>query len=107
MSSLSLYGRFLQMACTQLIQSALNSVQAFTWQIGFAVSPEALGPLDRALKLDERILRHIVVKTDPFPAFPTSHSVGKSAARQLEKFGEETNSHRVDAITSSAPPEAN
>ena len=60
------------------------SVQAFTWQVSFAANPTSLPKIENALKLDEQILRQIVVKTEPFTPFPSNHTVSKRASKQLK-----------------------
>jgi hypothetical protein len=54
------------------------------WQISFAASPKVLEDLRQQLKLDERVLRHIVVKKAIFKPLPTTHSVKNQATELLK-----------------------
>lgn len=54
------------------------------WQISFIVDPSALSELEHDLKVDDRVLRHLVVKKDAFTPLPSTHSVKKQAVRALE-----------------------
>jgi small subunit ribosomal protein S6 len=54
-------------------------LQAAMWQINFAASPKALPDLDHVLRVDERMLRWLVLKRRPYNALPTPYSVARAA----------------------------
>lgn len=69
-----------------------STSQAGMWQINFAASPTTLADLDHTLRVDERLLRWMVLKRRAYPALPTPHAVARAAehvaaplAKQQEK----------------------
>lgn len=59
-------------------------LQAFMWQVTFIASPKVLPDLEHSLKVDERVLRHILVKKDPFKAMPSTATIKRKAMKTLE-----------------------
>lgn len=49
------------------------------WQINFASSPAALSELDHTLRVDERMLRWMVLKRRPYAPLPTPYAVARAA----------------------------
>ncbi|KAL4447863.1 hypothetical protein ABPG75_005082 [Micractinium tetrahymenae] len=62
--------------------------EANMWQMNFAASPKTLDDLDHSLRVDERVLRWIVLKRRPYNRLPTPHTVARAA---------ETVAQRLDA----------
>ena len=54
-------------------------LQAAMWQINFAAKPETLPDLDHILRVDERMLRWLVLKRRPYLPLPTPHRVSRMA----------------------------
>ena len=54
------------------------------WQITFIGNPATLPELEHLLRIDERVLRHIFVKKEPYKALPTTYSVKKKATQILK-----------------------
>lgn len=57
------------------------------WQVNFAASPKTLQDIDHTLRVDERVLRWIVLKRRPYNRLPTPHTVARKAdnvAHQVE-----------------------
>lgn len=59
--------------------------QAFMWELTFMSSPAALPHLEHGLKVDERILRYIVMKKDILKPFPNPYRVSRLARRLLQQ----------------------
>lgn len=55
------------------------------WQLGFMLSPTALPQLEHGLKVDERILRYIIIKKRSFRSFPNTYRVSQLARRLLRQ----------------------
>ena len=49
------------------------------WQLTFACNPEVLAEIDHSLRVDERILRWVVLKRQAFPALPNSYRIARAA----------------------------
>jgi ribosomal protein S6 len=49
------------------------------WQINFAASPQTLPELDHTLRVDERMLRWMVFKRQPYRRLPTPYNVARIA----------------------------
>ncbi len=54
------------------------------WQVTFVASPKVLPDLEHSLKVDERVLRHILVKKEPLKAMPSTTTVKRRAVKTLE-----------------------
>lgn len=54
------------------------------WQINFAASPETLPELDHTLRVDERMLRWLVLKRRPYAPLPSSYRLARTAANVTE-----------------------
>ena len=63
----------------------LHAVQAFMWQLDFAAAPALLKDLDHLLKVDDRIVRFVVLKRAVFGPLPTTHSVARHAMRMVPR----------------------
>ncbi|CAL5228552.1 g11708 [Coccomyxa viridis] len=48
--------------------------EAFMWQVDFAAAPSVLEDLKHLLKVDDRIIRYVVLKREPFKPLPTTPS---------------------------------
>lgn len=59
------------------------------WQASFISRPAVLSELQYSLKVDERVLRHIIIKTDPFRPPPSTHAIKKQAAALLKRLKSE------------------
>lgn len=51
------------------------------WQLTFAVKPAVLAEIDHTLRVDERILRWVVLKRRPYGALPNPYRVARTAER--------------------------
>lgn len=49
------------------------------WQLNFAAAPSTLPDLDHTLRVDERMLRWMVLKRRPYPALPSPYAVARAA----------------------------
>lgn len=49
------------------------------WQINFAANPATLPELDHTLRVDERMLRWLVLKRQPYRRLPTPYRVARIA----------------------------
>ena len=49
------------------------------WQLTFACNPAVLAEIDHSLRVDERILRWVVLKRKAFPALPNSYRIARAA----------------------------
>lgn len=68
----------------RLTPPSLLPLQAFTWHLGFAAPPPALADLRRTLALDDRVLRHVVLKRGlPVPKPPTPSALARAARARL------------------------
>ena len=56
------------------------------WQITFIGNPATLPELEHLLRIDERVLRHIFVKKEPYKALPTTYSVKKEGNTDIEVY---------------------
>ena len=65
------------------------------WQLTFMASPSAISELEHGLKVDERILRHLLVKKEPFKAMPNTYKVSKIATRMLASSPEASKPPRI------------
>jgi small subunit ribosomal protein S6 len=54
-------------------------LQASMWQINFAANPKMLSELDHTLRVDERMLRWLVLKRLPYTPLPSPYSVARTA----------------------------
>jgi hypothetical protein len=63
----------------------LDCAQAFMWQLNFSAAPPALKDLEHLLKVDERVIRYVILRRSVFTPFPSTHSVAKRAKHLLEK----------------------
>lgn len=54
------------------------------WQLAFMSAPTALAQLEHGLKVDDRILRYIIVKKRALTPMPNTYKVAKLAVRRLE-----------------------
>ena len=54
------------------------------WQLSFAVRPEALPDLEHKLKVDEQVLRYVLLKKRVHSALPTSHTISRMARRNVD-----------------------
>jgi ribosomal protein S6 len=54
------------------------------WQINFAASPETLPELDHTLRVDERMLRWLVLKRRPYAPLPSPYRLARTAANVTE-----------------------
>lgn len=70
----------------------VTSLQANMWQVNFAASPKTLADIDHSLRVDERVLRWIVLKRRPYNRLPTPYAVARAA---------EAVSQRLDAQAAS------
>eukprot|EP00884_Botryococcus_braunii_P022628 jgi/Botrbrau1/9049/Bobra.0376s0025.1 len=68
-----------------IFRSGTRIEEAFMWQLGFMLSPTALPQLEHGLKVDERILRYIIMKKRPFRSFPNTYRVSQFARRLLQQ----------------------
>jgi len=59
----------------------LSDLQAAMWQINFAAAPKTLSDLDHTLRVDERVLRWLVVKRRPYAPLPNPYTVARAAER--------------------------
>ncbi|CAK0786027.1 hypothetical protein CVIRNUC_009240 [Coccomyxa viridis] len=57
--------------------------EAFMWQIDFAAPPSVLDNLKHLLKVDNRIIRYVFLKREPFKPLPTTYKVARQADKQL------------------------
>ena len=55
------------------------AVQAAMWQINFAANPKTLADLDHTLRVDERMLRWLVVKRRPYNPLPSPYRIARAA----------------------------
>lgn len=62
-------------------------MQAFMWQMGFLADPRSLSELEHQLKVDERVLRHLVVKKRALPKLPNTYWLAKKAKALLNPHG--------------------
>lgn len=53
------------------------------WQITFVASPKVLPELEHNLKVDERVLRHLCMRKQPFGPMPSTHAVKERVLRNL------------------------
>lgn len=49
------------------------------WQVNFAASPATLAGLDHTLRVDERMLRWMLLKRRPYNPLPTPYAVARAA----------------------------
>ena len=49
------------------------------WQINFAANPKTLADLDHTLRVDERMLRWLVVKRRPYNPLPSPYRIARAA----------------------------
>ncbi len=54
------------------------------WQLGFMSAPTALPQLEHGLKVDDRILRYIVIKKRALGPMPNTYRVARTAEKVLE-----------------------
>ena len=55
------------------------------WQLDFAAAPAVLKDLDHQLKVDDRVIRFVVLKRAMFGPLPTTHSVARHAMHMVPK----------------------
>ena len=60
-----------------------TSPQAFLWQLDFAAAPDVLKDLDHLLKVDERVVRSVVLRRSAFAPLPNTYAIAKRARRLL------------------------
>ncbi|PRW51089.1 mitochondrial ribosomal S6 [Chlorella sorokiniana] len=53
--------------------------EAAMWQVNFAAKPTTLQELDHTLRVDERMLRWMVLKRRPYGPLPTPYQVARAA----------------------------
>lgn len=61
------------------------AAQAFMWELTFMAAPTALPHLEHGLKVDERVLRYIVMKKQILQPFPNPYRVSRLARRLLQQ----------------------
>lgn len=61
-------------------------LQANMWQVNFAASPKTLQDIDHSLRVDERVLRWIVLKRRPYNRLPTPHAVAQRAEKLYQQI---------------------
>ncbi|KAL4853681.1 37S ribosomal protein MRP17 [Chlorella vulgaris] len=60
-------------------QPNVRFAKASMWQINFAANPKMLSELDHTLRVDERMLRWLVLKRLPYTPLPSPYSVARTA----------------------------
>ena len=60
------------------------TLQAFLWQLDFAAAPAVLKDLDHLLKVDDRIVRSVVLRRSAFEPLPNTYTIAKRARRLLQ-----------------------
>lgn len=58
-------------------------LQAFMWQLDFSAAPPALKDLEHLLKVDDRVVRYVILRKSIFKPLPTTYSVAKRAKHLL------------------------
>lgn len=51
------------------------------WQVTFAANPRALADIDHTLRIDERVLRWIVLKRRAFEPLPNPYRIARAAEK--------------------------
>lgn len=62
--------------------------QAAMWQLTFAGNPKVLADIDHTLRVDERVLRWIVMKRRAFENLPNPYKVARAAEKVAVPLGE-------------------
>lgn len=57
------------------------ALQAAMWQMNFAAAPKTLAELDHTLRVDERMLRWMVLKRRPYNPLPNPYAVARAAEK--------------------------
>ncbi|KAL4442448.1 hypothetical protein ABPG77_005032 [Micractinium sp. CCAP 211/92] len=60
--------------------------EANMWQVNFVASPKTLQDIDHSLRVDERVLRWIVLKRRPYNRLPTPHAVAQRAEKLYQQI---------------------
>jgi ribosomal protein S6 len=60
------------------------SLQAFMWQLDFAAAPPALKDLEHLLKVDDRVVRYVILRRSPFKPLPNTYKLANQAKRMLQ-----------------------
>jgi len=59
-------------------------LQAFMWQLDFAAAPPVLRDLEHLLKVDDRVVRYVILRRSPFKPLPNTYKVTKQAKRAVQ-----------------------
>jgi ribosomal protein S6 len=60
--------------------------QAAMWQLTFASNAQALNEIDHSLRVDERVLRWVVLKRRPYGPLPNSYRVARTAEQVAQSL---------------------
>ncbi len=55
------------------------------WQLDFAAAPPMLGELEHLLKVDDRVVRYVILRRAPFKPLPNTYKVANQAKRVLQR----------------------
>lgn len=67
-------------------------------QYNFELSPETVGKIDKKLKLEEKIIRFLIIKQDKIPEVIESEEEDKKEIRKKEKTEEKVERVEIDKI---------
>lgn len=55
------------------------------WQLDFAAAPPVLRELEHLLKVDDRIVRYVILRRSPFKPLPKTYKVANQAKRMVQR----------------------
>lgn len=73
--------------------SRLTSKQAHMWQLTFSSPPSVLPDLDHLLRVDERVLRWMVLRRRPYAPLPNTYRVARAAAEVAASLEQQPQQH--------------
>ncbi|BDA51076.1 probable 30S ribosomal protein S6 [Coccomyxa sp. Obi] len=59
--------------------------EAFMWQLDFAAAPPVLRELEHLLKVDDRVVRYVILRRSAFKPLPNTYKVANKAKRTLQR----------------------
>lgn len=54
------------------------------WQLDFAAAPPVLKDVEHLLKVDDRVVRYVILRRSPFQPLPNTYKVANQAKRMLQ-----------------------
>lgn len=54
------------------------------WQLDFAAAPPVLRDLEHLLKVDERVVRYVILRRSPFKPLPNTYKIAQRAKHAVQ-----------------------